>query len=152
MKRNNGSFIVLFRNNKKDQVFLIYRSDSPIWNLPGGGIETGETPEEAAYREAKEETGFKIKITNKLGKYKNIDVKTGGIWNTTHLFEGRVLSGEFVPEFEGCKGDWFKISELPKEIREITRVRINDALVFSGKQFDKEFTPSSTKSLEDKKN
>jgi 8-oxo-dGTP pyrophosphatase MutT (NUDIX family) len=141
MKPKDGSFVVLFKNDKRDEVFLIYRSDSPIWNLPGGGIETGETPKEAAYRETEEETGFEIKITNKLGKYKNIDVKTGGIWNTTYLFEGRVLSGEFIPEFEGCKGKWFKTSKLPKEIKEITRVRVSDALIFSGKQFDKEFKP-----------
>lgn len=33
------------------------------WTLPGGGMEFGEHPEEAAVREAYEETGFEVKIT-----------------------------------------------------------------------------------------
>jgi putative (di)nucleoside polyphosphate hydrolase len=31
--------------------------DSPAWQMPQGGIDTGETPVEAAYRELEEETG-----------------------------------------------------------------------------------------------
>jgi 8-oxo-dGTP diphosphatase len=33
-----------------------------VWNFPGGGIEEGETPEKAAIREAKEETGYDVKL------------------------------------------------------------------------------------------
>ena len=32
------------------------------WELPGGGLEYGETPHEALIRELKEETGLDIKI------------------------------------------------------------------------------------------
>ena len=32
----------------------------PVWQLPGGWIETGETPLEAAHREVQEETGLSI--------------------------------------------------------------------------------------------
>lgn len=34
-----------------------------VWNFPGGGIEEGETPEQACIREVKEETGYQIEIT-----------------------------------------------------------------------------------------
>lgn len=69
MKNKNGSFVVIFKNNKRDEVFLIFRSDLRFWNLPGGGIEKGETPEKAAVRETYEETGFRIKLSKQLGIY-----------------------------------------------------------------------------------
>lgn len=141
MKNKDGSFVVLFRDNKRKEVFLVLRSDVSIWNLPGGGIEEGETPEEAANRETFEETSFKIKLSNCLGTYTNIDIKTGGVWNKTYLFEGRAISGKFVPEFPGCEGQWYRIDNLPKNVNQITKIRIEDALSYKGKPFEKEFRP-----------
>jgi len=37
-----------------------------VWNFPGGGVDEGETPEEACIREMKEETGLDIRITELL--------------------------------------------------------------------------------------
>lgn len=51
------------------RVLLERRSDCGLWSLPGGGIEPGESIIEAAVREAKEETGFTVKITRLVGVY-----------------------------------------------------------------------------------
>jgi ADP-ribose pyrophosphatase YjhB (NUDIX family) len=40
-----------------------------MWNIPGGFIEYGEHPEEAAVREIKEETGLEISLGRLLGVY-----------------------------------------------------------------------------------
>ena len=44
------------------KVILVKRRDCPVWVLPGGKIDDGETPEEAIIRETKEETGYDVII------------------------------------------------------------------------------------------
>ena len=53
--------IILIDSRKK--VLLIRRSDNGRWCLPGGGVDPGESAEEACVRETFEETGLKVRIT-----------------------------------------------------------------------------------------
>lgn len=55
--------------DQKGRTLLITKSFYPkgIYRLPGGGIEKGETPEEALRREAKEEFNREIKILKAFG-------------------------------------------------------------------------------------
>jgi len=66
-KFNIGAFVTIF--DKKDRILLSHRRDLDLWNLPGGNLEKGELPTEAAVRETKEETGLKIKIKELVGVY-----------------------------------------------------------------------------------
>ena len=52
------------------QVLLVQRDHPRFWELPGGGMAPGETPEETVVREVWEETGVHIEIVELLGWYK----------------------------------------------------------------------------------
>lgn len=53
-----------------DGVVLIERANPPSgWALPGGFVDYGETCEQAAVRECREETGLDVILTGLLGVY-----------------------------------------------------------------------------------
>ena len=123
--------MVLFESKKKKKTFLVRRNDYYTWVIPGGGIEKGENPKQAALREAREETGFKVKIIKPLGIYQILDRK-GKKLRRTYLFEGRVISGQFKPEFPGCLGRWFSVNRLPLNTSESVRTKIKDSKTWHG--------------------
>ncbi|MCX6778034.1 MAG: NUDIX hydrolase [Candidatus Micrarchaeota archaeon] len=45
---------------KKGDLVLALKRKSGIWEFPGGGVEFGENPGDAAIRECKEETGIEV--------------------------------------------------------------------------------------------
>lgn len=56
--------------NEQGQVLLQKRSpDQEVWGFPGGIMELGESAEEAAIREIKEETGLDVKVNYLIGVY-----------------------------------------------------------------------------------
>ena len=61
--------------NEKGEVLLQRRGDTNKWGFPGGAIELGETPEMAAIREAKEETGLDVEAKKIIGVYTDCDMK-----------------------------------------------------------------------------
>ncbi len=50
-------------------VLIERRNPPPGWALPGGFVDVGETLEQAAVREALEETGLQVELTGLLGCY-----------------------------------------------------------------------------------
>ena len=58
----------------RGEVLLQRRGDTNKWGFPGGAIELGETPQMAAIREAKEETGLDVKVGRIIGVYTDLDI------------------------------------------------------------------------------
>ncbi len=50
-------------------VLLILRQDFPVWGLPAGAVEAGESVPQAAVREVREETGLEVALTRLVGLY-----------------------------------------------------------------------------------
>ena len=57
-----GAFAVI--RNQAGEVLWVKRTDTDVWNLPGGGSNFDEPPWTTAVRETQEETGLTIRLTN----------------------------------------------------------------------------------------
>jgi ADP-ribose pyrophosphatase YjhB (NUDIX family) len=74
------------------RVLLIQRAQQPnihLWTLPGGFVETDETPDEAVLREVLEETGLRTRVLGLLGSRHWADSEEHSIY---YVF-GLVLDG-----------------------------------------------------------
>ncbi len=65
-----GAFAIIL--DDRQRVLLCHRRDMDAWNLPGGGVESGEMPTEAVIRETLEETGLHVAIERLVGVYGNL--------------------------------------------------------------------------------
>ena len=71
--KNPLPVVVCAAKDRKGRILIAKRNLIPgkdKWALPGGFVESGETPEAACLRELKEETGLKGKIKRLIGIYK----------------------------------------------------------------------------------
>jgi 8-oxo-dGTP diphosphatase len=85
------------------------------WSPPGGHLEPGETPEQCAIRETKEETGLDISEVHFLGITNDIFAKEGlhyiTIWMKPETVKGEALVN--APE-EAAEVGWFEWNTLPE--------------------------------------
>ncbi|WP_414049414.1 NUDIX hydrolase [Macrococcus animalis] len=109
MKKWNGASIIVIRDNK----LLIVKSKSEQkWSIPTGGLEGNEIAEEAAVREAFEETGYRISVINHIDTTSKV-VKDYEV--TVDYFLGEVISGEILvndPDEEIEEVKWISKNEM----------------------------------------
>jgi 8-oxo-dGTP diphosphatase len=81
-----------------ERILLIKRRTRPFrgyWALPGGRVDAGETIEETAIREVKEETGLDVEMVSKIGEYHEQGVQDSVEYNYyPACFLVKVVGGE----------------------------------------------------------
>jgi glycerol-1-phosphatase len=123
-----------FIRDKAGRVLLQQRSDNGFWNLPGGGLELGESVAQACMREVREETGLEVKVVRLIGVYSTPEITTMRypdgrvIQYMTSLFECRVIGGKLEVNEESLALDWFDPQQLPEPFSPNHIPRLQDAL------------------------
>lgn len=96
------------------------------YGLPGGVVEPGETPPQAAVREAGEEIGLEIGLEYLVGTYH----LSGGsqIDMVNSVYKAHIISGEphVAQPSEVLKLEWFAPGYLPSPISNDARAAIPD--------------------------
>jgi 8-oxo-dGTP diphosphatase len=117
--------------NKAGQLLLIERHDIRTFDVPGGGVEAGELPTEAAVRETWEETGLRVRPSQLIGIYH---------WpNEPHAvlslyFRCELLGGTMQTSEETPRVGFFAPNALPKRILPMHRQRIRRSLAHGAQQ------------------
>jgi 8-oxo-dGTP diphosphatase len=104
-------------------IVLVKRRFEPLgWALPGGFVEYGEMAEQAAIREAREETGLDVRLKKLLGVYSDPgrDLRQhtiSTVYYATAVNPDNIQGGDDAGE-----AHFFKFSELPALVFDHERI------------------------------
>jgi 8-oxo-dGTP pyrophosphatase MutT (NUDIX family) len=95
------------------EIVLVHRISPPLWALPKGTPDAGETRAETALRETREETGLEVAPEEELGEIRYFFVRGTTRFNkTVHFFLMRPIGGStdaHDSEFDEVR--WFPVDE-----------------------------------------
>ena len=113
-----GVFGIITDN--EERVLLCHRRDHDLWNLPGGGVEAGESPWDALVREIKEETGLEAKPAHLTGVYSKPDKN-----EIVLSFACQITGGEITLNDEADKIEYFEVGQIPKNTspKQVERIK-----------------------------
>ncbi len=104
-------------------LLLARRRDIGWWNLAGGGMEAGETVDDAVRREVREEVGIEVAVEYLVGVYSKPQKNEVVLTFWCHPQSGTPTTSEEVSEV-----GWFAPDNLPEPFLPKHRQRLMDAL------------------------
>jgi 8-oxo-dGTP pyrophosphatase MutT (NUDIX family) len=115
-----GSTMLVLDAQKR--LLMLKRSESGYWGVPGGAMELGETTEETAKRELKEETGLETRELSLFGVFSGTELYyryPGGdeVYNVSIVYLTRDVYGTIeLLDREHHDFKYFNLEELPENI------------------------------------
>ncbi len=97
-----------------EKVVLIKRLNNPYkdcWAIPGGFVDYGERVEDAAVREASEETSLEVELTKLVGVYSDPDRDPRG-HTVSITYTARIIGGQLRSDSDAKDVKFVDISEL----------------------------------------
>ena len=97
--------VMMILRDDKGKILLVKNADFDSWTPPGGSIEPGESPKDAAIREMREETGLLVEPIRIIGVYGGPQYRlvypNGDITSyVATVFDCKVVSGKVAPDHE----------------------------------------------------
>ena len=120
----------LVHDRADNSIFLIRHTYVPGWQLPGGGVETDETMEDALRREFSEEGNIDFTAPPQLKSLHFNRRASRRDHVAFYLIEGFSQSAPKMPDHEIAEAGFFPLDRLPEGITPATLRRI--AEVFHG--------------------
>jgi 8-oxo-dGTP pyrophosphatase MutT (NUDIX family) len=95
------------------QIAVVHRRDPPLWALPKGTPDRGETLEETAIRETREETGLEVEIDAPVRAIRYFFVRNRTRYHkTVHFFLMRAVGGDLeAHDAEFDEAHWVQLEE-----------------------------------------
>ena len=101
--------------NDRHEILLIKRGKPPNygrWMVPGGALEWGETLEEAALREVREETGIEIEIETFVELIEAIIPGEAGYHFVIMDYLARAIGGDLKADSDALEAAWVGVDSL----------------------------------------
>ncbi len=106
-----NAYLVIRRSGK----LLLLKRHNGIWEFPGGGVEFGEDPKDAAIRETREETRLRAKDVKLVGVTSAVFQAKGKQKHAIYaVYLAKSFSGKPILSSEHLEFGWFTLSEARK--------------------------------------